>query len=80
MKEHALRKKDRVLKRRFFHAGVISSGVTLIVAATIGTILVITDLDPRPFAAILPLFYVPVMLGGVAWLGWASAAPERGDS
>lgn len=47
-------------------------GTFLVVAAVIGTGLVMAGVDPRPYAAILPLLYAPMLLGGVGWLVWIS--------
>jgi hypothetical protein len=79
VKERELRAIERRIKRRYFSIGVFVTGVVLLIAATVGATLVATDADPRPFAAILPLFYAPILLGGVGWLAWTAAAPARGE-
>lgn len=78
MKEKTLRQKERTLKRRYFQAAVILTGITLAVGSIFGTILVVFGTDPRPYVAALPFLYAPLLLAGVAWLAWATAAPARG--
>ena len=79
MKEHELRHVERRLKRRYFVIGVVATTVTLLLAGVFGPMLVASETDPRPFVALLPFLYAPVLLGGVAWLAWTSAAPRRGQ-
>jgi hypothetical protein len=55
-----------------FTWGSGACGVFLVIAAVIGTGLVMAGVDPRPYMALLPLFYAPMLLGGVAWLVWMS--------
>lgn len=78
MAEQSIRRRERILKRRFFYFGVVLTLAAVIAALLLGALALVLDFDVRPYVALLPVFYAPILLAGVAWLAWMTAAPSRG--
>ncbi|SDZ77568.1 hypothetical protein [Rubrimonas cliftonensis] len=78
MTHQTIHRQDRVLKRRFFRFGVAITAIAGLAAVLLGLAALAFGFDARPFVAALPVIYAPVLLAGVAWLAWTTAAPSRG--